>query len=43
MEMGKEEREERERLAKVIEEGAKMRKEMIEGKRSQMKLGLLVL
>ena len=32
MEMGKEEREERERLAKVIEEGAKLRKEMIEGK-----------
>merc|ERR1712156_1146826 len=30
MEMGKEEREERERLAKVIEEGAKMRNEMIE-------------
>ena len=30
--MGKEEREERERLAKVIEEGAKLRKEMIEGK-----------
>ena len=32
MEMGKEEREERERLAKVIEEGAKMRNEMIERK-----------
>ena len=30
MEMGKEEREERERLAKVIEEGAKMRNEMIQ-------------
>ena len=34
MEMGKEEREERERLAKVIEEGAKMRNEMIERKSS---------
>jgi hypothetical protein len=32
MEMGKEEREERERLAKVIEEGAKMRSDMIERK-----------
>ena len=31
--MGKEERDERERLAKVIEEGAKLRKEVIEGKR----------
>ena len=35
MEMGKEEREERERLAKVIEEGAKMRNEMIERKLSK--------
>ena len=35
MEMGKEEREERERLAKVIEEGAKMRNEMIERKLSE--------
>ena len=33
MEMGKEEREERERLAKVIEEGAKLRNEMIERKK----------
>ena len=32
MEMGKEEREEQERLAKIIEEGAKLRKEMIERK-----------
>merc|ERR1711894_672685 len=37
MEMGKEEREERERLAKVIEEGAKLRNEMIEQGRERKK------
>ena len=35
MEMGKEEREERERLAKVIQEGAKMRDDMIERKQTR--------